>query len=142
MSNNQIPTISFRFEKDLIRACELALQNKLYVKGWVLKYSLVGIRDNPENRKGAAIAMAYEGDTPIGLAVAHFRSIASFVKPKYRRKGIGSELVKVLQKNMKETDFNNLEAGLGIEGSHEFWQQNAIPYFVIGPDNQGYAVQE
>ena len=142
MSNDPTPQICFKFEKNLIQACELALQHKLYVKGWVLQYSLIGIKNNPENRKGAAIAMAYEGDIPVGIAIVHFRSIASFVKPKYRRKGIGTELVNLLKKNMKSSDFNNLEAGLGIPGSNEFWQQNEIPYFIVGHENKGYAVQE
>lgn len=98
-------------------AADIALKNKLFVSGWQLSRTLADVRKwNYCDR----IILAYEDNIPVGVAVrnANNNCVQVFVKKAYRLKGIGSKLVKAIQK-----DLGKLKGGCGIDGSLEFYRK-------------------
>lgn len=42
------------------------------------------------------ISLAYDGDKPVAIALKHHTILQCFVRAAYRRKGIGSEVIKLI----------------------------------------------
>jgi GNAT superfamily N-acetyltransferase len=97
---------------------DAALKARLYVSGWALSYELRRIRDNISNRR---VALAYIGDDCVGVCIRirGLKELQVFVRKKYRRMGIGSELVKALKRKGDQ-------ASEGIRSSRKFWEANNI----------------
>lgn len=96
-----------------------ALDNHLYIDGWMLKMWLNNLRGTE------TISLAYDGiiPLPIGIALRHsFYSseesdhIAVYVKPNYRRLGIGTKLIQTI--TTEEFDYSS-----GIRGSLDFFRK-------------------
>ena len=98
-----------------------ARTNRLYVPGWRMS-GLYRILDQYPNTimGNDRVAMAYIDDQPVGCAVYEVgpNSAMLFVKPAYRRLGIGSKLLKALSLPKK---FNY---GFGIGASVKFWAKH------------------
>lgn len=101
-------------------AADIALKNRLYVSGWLLSRTLKHIR---KYNYCNSIILAYEHGIPVGVALrnAHNSPIQVFVKKSYRHKGIGTKLVKSLQKEL-----GIVQAAYGIAGSGEFYKKVGI----------------
>lgn len=123
-----------------VEAARAALKARLYVPGWSLQGYFSYIIHNPT---GAGlrfrISLAYQRRnfnglghpdlnfdglvyrelTPIGVGYYDARSnaVATFVKPKHRRKGVGTRLVEALEPP-KQWGCKH-----GIYGSDQFWNQ-------------------
>lgn len=103
---------------DVLEAINIALKAKLYVPGWALQPYLSWLRRRGERSwVDVTIRLAFNGETPIGIGVRHIDGPYNpmcFVRPQYRRKGIGSKLVE---------GFSFDEYEEGIKGSDQFWRK-------------------
>lgn len=100
-------------------AAELALKYRLYVPGWSLCGEYVHlIQMNPERmHQNHRMVLAFDGDTPVGAMVhTSWCSLMAFVRVKYRRQGIGSQMVKHMK--IRPVDCT---AGEGLRGTKNFW---------------------
>lgn len=96
----------------------IALKSRLYVSGWVLSETLVGIRKGYNICKKIAIAQIE--DKPVGVAIVNNRNeVQVFVRKSERKKGIGKSLVE----SLNET---NLKGNYGVEGSLTFFDKVGI----------------
>jgi len=110
------------FEDDQAKeAAKLALHHRLFVsQGWDLNTRLHRIA---KGSLDAAVVIAFEEETPIGVAVKfcprweRFAEVQVFVRKKHRRKGVGRAMFKKLN---PEENFHYGE-GLRIV-SPKFWQ--------------------
>lgn len=84
--------------RGLRQFCQLGLKHKLYIDGYV-------IRDLLECNQPTFIAMYFYEDKPVGILtykrIKWDQSVNVFVKRKFRRKGIGSALLKCVRKHKK-----------------------------------------
>lgn len=96
---------------------KIALSNRLFVNGWCLNEDLHDIID--KDCKHSIVELHYDGDKPVGVAVYHAHYIQVFVRAKYRRSGIGSQLVEKIKNKVPRIKNH----GTGIVGSDEFWQK-------------------
>ncbi len=103
---------------------KIIIDNHLYVNGWLMKDYCEKVL-NGEYSKGDIDIDIYELK---GEYVGSFirikgktikKLIMVYVKPKYRRNGIGSKL---LERNNKKGD----KAMIGVKGSEHFWDQHDI----------------
>lgn len=104
----------------------IALASKLYVRGdgWTLRGDLEQFRP-----KRDFIALAKADGVPVGVCVALREGwISVYVREKFRRKGIGSELIKRTKALYSQAgnDPGELSAGDGVRGSRAFWAANEI----------------
>jgi GNAT superfamily N-acetyltransferase len=106
--------------KDVIEIATTALQERLYHHpDWSLKQTLKVILKFG-NIMRCTIAAAFDGETLIGICYNDkYLEVETYVRPNYRRKGIGSELLKLVY--VDGTTFN-----YGIEGSLEFYLKNQL----------------
>lgn len=92
------------------------LDNRRYVNGWCIRKELLNgsIKD---------IVVAYDNKTAVGCFTLTYAKHAVFgscyVKPKYRRQGIG----KALYGYMKLFTEKEFKVGEGIKGSARFWKE-------------------
>ena len=120
---------------DAVVLAKLAIKYHLYINGWQLIYVLKAIKK--DGIKAAKIALAFDDieKKPVAVSIRlmkegwaidqlsdHFpkRMIMCFVAPKYRRNGVGTEVVKV----MKTAKRNY--SGKGKPGSPEFWYKTGV----------------
>lgn len=108
------------------RLAETALAAKLYVRGhdWTLRGDLERFRAYWD-----FIALAYSDGVPVGVCVILREGwISVYVRSKFRRKGIGSALVRDLKAYMVDCGFrHDVTAGEGVRGSRSFWKAVEIP---------------
>lgn len=82
----------------------LALKNKLYVSGWQMQ----GQYEYPDHIYRCALA--FDNNKPIGcclyLPTHSYYDLMTFVKEKYRRRGIGTTLVRLATRGI---DRNNMK---------------------------------
>lgn len=114
---------------DLRMAAEIAIENRLYVRGWTLKKSLTSLifyASKGRILRGIEIHMAYMNNIPVGIIFAriglpkykkHFVSV--FVLPAFRRCGIG----KLLIKNAVVLPDYTISYTEGIKGSITFFRK-------------------
>jgi ribosomal protein S18 acetylase RimI-like enzyme len=106
--------------EEKVKRAKLALRNRLYVNKWRLKYTLQSVRDRPEDYR---IAACFHNNDIVGIMVACNLDgqVATYVKPKYRRKKIATRMVDILVQ-----DKSDFYAFPGIKGSEKFWHQANI----------------
>lgn len=107
------------------KAAQIALDNRLYVDGWLMKTFYERIING--NVMNYSISVAVVDGVIVGAATLSGlkKMVSVFVKDDYRKKGIGSNLLdSVLAK--KGFDKSDVFAGQGILGSHEFFFKNKI----------------
>lgn len=80
------------------KICKIGIENDLFSFYGMMQYWML------EPQKFHVISIAYHQDKPIGIAILRkqkcpetYVNIAVYVKKKYRRAGIGSELIKRLK---------------------------------------------
>jgi GNAT superfamily N-acetyltransferase len=107
--------------EERIQFCQLALSNRLYVAGWTLRNLLLAVvsKDTDPSDINVEIALAFDGGQPVGISFKNLKVIQCYVSPKYRKQGIGSELVQLLSCPYSY-------AYLGLDFSKDFWAKNKI----------------
>lgn len=99
-----------------------AFSARLYVNGWCLRALLKRACRIPDDAI-LTISMAYADDKPIGVAVRPMNrgeAIWVFVREKYRRNGIGKQLVNNI---IEFDDMVEFTHGRGATRTHSFWKQ-------------------
>ncbi len=106
------------------------LDNKVHVnKPWMLSQQAHACyaADNLDavyretRRPVYVICNAYHEGVIVGTAFVVGDTLHVYVKPKHRRKGLGSLLIKKVQRSTKQKDFHVYE---GIRGSVSFYSKN------------------
>lgn len=84
--------------KNIEEFCKYCLEYRLYKPGIILD----GMKEVYQAQSALAIAIAFDEDTPIGAATISNGeyNIQIWIKPKYRRKGIGTALLKKLRPHL------------------------------------------
>jgi GNAT superfamily N-acetyltransferase len=106
-------------QEQIIEFCKIAKTNRLFIPGWNLICDLNGVVDGRINAKKIEISLAYDGEKPIAIAFKINKTIQCFVRLAYRRKGIGSQVIKphVIEK---------LRTLSGTRHSKAFWHKNCV----------------
>jgi GNAT superfamily N-acetyltransferase len=105
------------------KAAQLALTNRLFVPGWLLRCELVNILKYSYNNY--EIALAFKNNIPVGICLKKHRfgnnnQLMVFVKKSHRKQGIGRKLVSF----MKDS---NSYGEIGIKKSNgKIWELNGI----------------
>lgn len=101
--------------------CQIALENGLYVPGWMLKYELAdAVR---EACHPGAIAIGFVDDVPACCVfITRDNQAMAYCKVGYRRRKYTSKCVEAVRQIVK-VEF----ADLGITGSAKFWQAVGVP---------------
>jgi len=95
-------------------AARLAINAHLYIDGWYLLSALAMIQAG--QRKDPQIALVFEHDTPVAIAVEEgFNQVMAFCKRSHRRRGLASKAVGLIEMDPKTY------ADGGIPGSEKFW---------------------
>lgn len=107
--------IIFNRKLDKKAAAEAALSCHLYIEGFGLKKYLERmVKYDMDN--GTKICMCFDKGTPVAICLTDKgNEIETFVKEEYRRRGIGTKMVKQL--SHPETKYNS-----GLDGSVEFYK--------------------
>lgn len=101
---------------DKLSFASVALSHNLFISGWDLYRKLSSIEKIVDS---SAIAIALFDNKPIGVSFKYNNTIQCFVDVRYRRNGIGSELVSIIK------DSNSF-AKLGFDFSLDFWIKNKV----------------
>lgn len=110
--------------EDSVENAKIALKNVLYVKYsyYCLKEYLLELIEKDFNYE---CIIHYKDGKAVGVCLkTNFNQMMCYVKRKYRRQGIGTEMVTYF----KDKNQNN-KAQEGIPGSLIFWQKNNIYTF-------------
>lgn len=102
--------ISYEVVQDdigLMSNAALCIKHKLYVAGWNLSEDLTFIK-NGIRLADKCLAIAKDGETPIGVCLKDRGFIQVFVRKSYRYQGIGSTLIE----RIKATPDEKLSAGM------------------------------
>ena len=130
-------SIEVSLQKDIVSACSCAIANKLFVnrKEWslatILSIELSRAKRKTDGTKPSwaylppIVSMAYAGEVPVGIGIVSDGQISVYIKPKYRKKGIGTRLVTAC-KNSPEFELKKVYSCAGIKGSEKFWESNKI----------------
>lgn len=86
-----------RLPESIKEVCQAGIDHNLYVSGWSMYYMF----QNPETITVAVLA--FHDGVPIGVCLAgaeidYHYDVSVFIKPEYRRLGIGSKLVEKAKK--------------------------------------------
>jgi GNAT superfamily N-acetyltransferase len=103
-----------------------ALINKLYVKnfcleGWYMDALTIRADRKCLGRPYVLICMAYDNGTPIGVCFVYDNILSVYVKPTYRRQGIGRKLTETLLKQYPIQ--GTFVTSFGIRGSVTFYDR-------------------
>jgi RimJ/RimL family protein N-acetyltransferase len=119
--------------KDLITAVDLAIEHELFVHGWYFSRYYYIVRQCAEDlfrwdaeywQRGYEIALAFADGKPVAIAAMERARIMAFCKESHRRQGFATACVQRLMPIASQ--FPDLNAGLGIDGSELFWTSNGI----------------
>lgn len=101
-------------------AAQLAITHRLYVPQWDMRKRYMTFIERGHGL--LHIALYYDGNTPIAAAlITSSEDIQVFVRTNRRREGIGTKLVEHMKKEMGDRA-DRLDAGIGVEGSGQFWK--------------------
>ena len=104
----------------LKEAAKLAITHRLYVPNWDMRRRFLTFLEREHGL--IHIALYFDGSTPIAAGiVTSGEDIQVFVRTSQRRKGIGTKLVNRLKIEMGDRA-DRLDAGIGVDGSGEFWK--------------------
>ena len=103
----------------IIEFCQIAKTHRLCIPGWNLIWDLNSVVNGYTDPVEVEISLAYDGDKPIAIALKHHKLVQCFVRASYRRKGIGSEVIKPhMDKQVRTLS--------GIVHSKSFWRKNGV----------------
>ena len=106
-------------KEQIIEFCKIAKTHRLCIPGWNLICDLNGVVTGRINTKAIEISLAYDGENPIAIAFKINNTIQCFVRLAYRRKGIGSQVI-------KPHIGGKLRTLSGTRHSKAFWHKNCI----------------
>jgi len=106
-------------KEQIIEFCKIAKTHRLCIPGWNLICDLNGVVAGRINTKAIEISLAYDGETPIAIAFKINTTIQCFVRLSYRRRGIGSQVI-------KPHLVGKLRTLSGTQNSSLFWLHNGI----------------
>lgn len=108
------------FTKNIPKACKIIIDHKLYHdKNWML---YKWCHPSSGYIKPKKVVIAYLGNEPIAVGIVRTNNLCAFyVKPKYRRNGIGKRIARRLK--YKNPDPH---AWIGIPKSREFFKSVKI----------------
>lgn len=109
-----------------------ALSYKLFVSGFFMKewfLASLSLRSNKKclGRPFTLVTIAYYDNDPIGVCFIYGCIISIYVKPFWRKCGIGTNLIKCLL--AKYPIQGTFIAGKGITGSEKFYAKNKLPAY-------------
>ena len=119
-----------------------AIDAHLYIDKWSLILKLEDIVSATEKdyKKWKIsphdIAVAYSEDQPVGVMVLADWQFNTYVKPEYRRKGIGTMLYAAIIKITKK-DYKNIVMREGEEGSLDFFDK--VGHLKIDMESTSYS---
>lgn len=102
-----------------IEFCQIAKTHRLCIPGWNLICNLNSVVNGYTDPVEVEVSLAYDGDKPIGIAFKCQSTLQCFVRAAYRRKGIGSEIIKAHTQQKCRTLS-------GTKHSKAFWRKNGI----------------
>jgi GNAT superfamily N-acetyltransferase len=103
----------------IIEFCQIAKTHRLCIPGWNLICDLNSVVNGYTDPIEVEISLAYDGDKPIAIALKYHKVVQCFVRAAYRRKGIGSEVIKPhMDKNVRTLS--------GTVHSKSFWRKNGV----------------
>lgn len=106
-------------KEQTIEFCQIAKTNRLCIPGWNLICDLNSVVNGYTDPVEVEISLAYDGDKPIAIALKHHKIVQCFVRASYRRKGIGSEVIKPhMDKQVRTLS--------GTVHSKSFWRKNGV----------------
>lgn len=107
-------------KQQALEFCKIAKSHRLFVPGWNLNADFNSVVNGYLDPLDVEITLAYDGDKPIAVAFKENAYIQCFVRANYRRKGIGSEIIKP---HMQRRSY----AYVGLDISRDFWAKNKVP---------------
>lgn len=118
--------ITYKLSQNLSESltfAKVAISNRLFIPRWTMREYLNTLDIVFFNTK---VALAYDDDKPIGVALCSDypdkNHLQVFIRKNYRRKGIGTNLLNIVNQNNGKTPY----AVEGIKGSEKFFQKNNI----------------
>lgn len=121
----------------LAEAARLILSHRLYVNGWCMRGDaqriVKEVRELAENApsiRNAAIALEFQDGVPVAACMQNMNHVQVFVRSKYRRKGIGSQLVSAVTAEGEKFGLYRYSpyGGEGVKGSWDFWRSVNLEY--------------
>lgn len=103
----------------IIEQAHMARKHRLYVPGWVMRTIYSDWMECPDMiMANDRLAVMYHDSRPIGAATFTIQGTEAmvYVKPDYRRRGIGTKLIQSATSHVSRYDY-----GHGIRGSDQFW---------------------
>jgi len=107
-------------KQQALEFCKLAKSNRLFVPGWNLSCDLNSAINGYIDLVEIEISLAFDGEKPVAIAFKENKIIQCFVRSAYRRKGIGSEIIKT---HIKPRSYSYV----GLDISRDFWTKNKVP---------------
>lgn len=104
---------------------KIALSNKLYVRGWMLKKTLDEMIKSVSTNEKFCISIAYIDELPVGCCVLDNERnfLQVYVKKEYRNMGLGTKLVRSLAEVNNTSNIFSYKKGQGCVGSDFFWDK-------------------
>lgn len=102
-----------------IEFCQIAKTHRLCIPGWNLICDLNSVVNGYTDPVEIEISLAYDGEKPVGIAFKYRTTLQCFIRAAYRRKGIGSEVIKPHMNNKVRTLS-------GTVHSKAFWRKNGV----------------
>lgn len=119
--------LSIRLQR-LRPGARLCLKHKLYMRNGEMQWWYDSAVEDP-HAMDAVLAIAFWDDMPVGaVMVKDGYDVNIYIKYAYRRRGIGSKLLKHIAR-YRALSVDKLKAGLGAKGSKSFWKQNNVELF-------------
>jgi len=119
-----IRTYFAKTDNEVMKFCDLALKNRLFVPGWMLSEWLVNVRKDPRVDFHNIAICQVDGIT-VGVSVVQDNDVIwIFVKKSYRHQGIGRRLIKCLDRNLP---FSCIQGHYrGAPGSVDFFKKVGV----------------
>jgi GNAT superfamily N-acetyltransferase len=107
----------YKEDKEKVDFCKVAIKQHLFsCHHWSLKWMYKNVVDGA--KMGDVYYVYYLNDIPVGVLRWHGTHTWIFVKHAYRRKGIGTELIRYIEKEGKK-----FHPDRGTNVSHKFFKK-------------------
>ena len=132
-SNNMVYRVSTVTGKPARSLARLAIRARLFQKDGLLLDALLGVH---ASNQGSAIALVTH-ETPytpaqyVGVCVVEHGFCQTYVRPQWRRRGLGSQLLNLLRQRGVRLESASL--GIRARSSQRFWVQNGIKVKTLYP---------
>lgn len=120
----EINFLKFETPDEIRLGAHFAIRSRLYVAGWEMR-SYLEYYTKCDDRHLDPIVIAMVNNKPIACVMIYGGVYCVFVRKAYRRKGVGTAMVKQLMGERRLTCYTG-EAG--IKGSGRFYESMGITY--------------